>query len=79
MVDFWTNSIYQGNKTINYSADVNSLPLFVKSGAIIPMYEYALSTKFIDFNSVELHTFNPVNENSCFERGKMMGSRHYRI
>ena len=66
-VDFWTNSIYQGNKTINYSADVNSLPLFVKSGAIIPMYEYALSTKFIDFNSVELHTFDPVNENSCFE------------
>jgi len=42
--DFWTNSFYQSGITINASAPIETLPLFVKAGSIIPMsdeIEYA--------------------------------------
>lgn len=37
-VDFWTGDVYSGNTKIQYSAPLETIPLFVKSGAIIPMY-----------------------------------------
>ncbi|MEV6524776.1 TIM-barrel domain-containing protein [Longispora sp. NPDC051575] len=37
--DYWTGTVYQGPTTINnYSAPLNTLPLFVKGGAIVPMW-----------------------------------------
>ena len=37
-IDFWDGTAYQGNTTLmNYSAPLEKLPLFVRSGAIIPM------------------------------------------
>ncbi|MFF1447983.1 TIM-barrel domain-containing protein [Streptomyces sp. NPDC058274] len=37
--DYWTGRIYQGPTTVNgYHAPLDTLPLFVKSGAIVPMW-----------------------------------------
>ena len=37
--DYWTGTMYSGPSTLdNYSAPLHVLPLFVKSGAIIPMW-----------------------------------------
>ncbi|CAM5647677.1 Glycoside hydrolase OS=Kitasatospora aureofaciens OX=1894 GN=GCM10010502_24830 PE=3 SV=1 [Kitasatospora aureofaciens] len=37
--DYWTGRTYQGPTTINgYSAPLETLPLFVKGGAIVPMW-----------------------------------------
>ncbi len=39
-IDFWDGTEYQGNTTLmNYPAPLDKLPLFVRSGAIIPMYQ----------------------------------------
>lgn len=55
-VDYWDGKIYNGKQWINgYSAPLDRLPLFVKSGSIIPMYpemnydgERPLDTLFFD-------------------------------
>ena len=39
-VDFWNGSIYKGGSEIEYSAPIDVLPLFIKSGSIIPEIEY---------------------------------------
>ncbi len=39
-IDFWDGTEYQGNTTLlNYPAPLDKLPLFVRAGAIIPMYQ----------------------------------------
>jgi alpha-glucosidase (family GH31 glycosyl hydrolase) len=39
-IDFWDGTEFQGNTTLmNYSAPLDKLPLFVRAGAIIPMYQ----------------------------------------
>jgi alpha-D-xyloside xylohydrolase len=35
--DFWTNQMYEGGQEIQADAPLETMPLFVKSGAIIPM------------------------------------------
>jgi alpha-D-xyloside xylohydrolase len=35
--DFWNNSVTPGGKMIDAPAPLNSLPLFIRAGAIIPM------------------------------------------
>jgi len=38
--DYWDGIIYNGKSTLNgYSAPLDKLPLFVKAGSIIPMYQ----------------------------------------
>ncbi|WP_441247752.1 TIM-barrel domain-containing protein [Kitasatospora sp. McL0602] len=38
-VDYWTGKTYQGPTTVNgYHAPLDTLPLFVKAGAIVPMW-----------------------------------------
>lgn len=59
--DFWNNEKLSGNQTINYSAPLGKLPLFVKSGSIIPMANYALSTAFIKADSLTLQVYTGNN------------------
>jgi alpha-glucosidase (family GH31 glycosyl hydrolase) len=55
-VDYWNGTIYNGKQWLNsYDAPLEKLPLFVKAGAIIPMYpqmnfdkEKPLDTLFLD-------------------------------
>ncbi len=38
--DYWDGTIYEGKTTLNgYAAPLEKLPLFVKAGSIIPMYQ----------------------------------------
>jgi alpha-D-xyloside xylohydrolase len=43
--DFYTGEKYEGGKTINASAPLDTIPLFVKDGSVIPMRAAALSTE----------------------------------
>jgi len=36
-IDFWTDQVYEGNQAITVPSPLETLPLFVKSGSIIPM------------------------------------------
>jgi len=39
-IDYWDGTVYRGESLINnYHAPLDKLPLFVRSGAIIPMYQ----------------------------------------
>jgi alpha-D-xyloside xylohydrolase len=40
----WNDKVYKGGQEIAFLATGTELPVFVKAGAIIPKYEYALST-----------------------------------
>lgn len=42
-MDYWTGKLYEGGRIINeYNAPLDVLPLFLKAGAIIPMYPESL-------------------------------------
>ncbi|HLA55519.1 MAG TPA: TIM-barrel domain-containing protein [Flavobacterium sp.] len=55
--DFWNDDKITGDRTISYPAPIGKLPLFVKSGSIIPMANYALSTAFIAADSLTFHIY----------------------
>jgi alpha-D-xyloside xylohydrolase len=38
--DFWTGKLIKGGQTINASAPIETLPLYVKAGSIVPMGPY---------------------------------------
>lgn len=39
-IDYWDGTVYSGNTRLNnYPAPIDKLPLFVRAGAIIPMYQ----------------------------------------
>lgn len=56
--DFYNDSLFIGNQTINYFADIGVLPMFIKAGSIIPMTNFALSTAFIHENKITLHIYS---------------------
>jgi alpha-glucosidase (family GH31 glycosyl hydrolase) len=59
--DFWNDEKLEGSKEIDYPSPVGKLPLFVKSGSIIPMAGYALSTAFIHADSLTIHVYTGDN------------------
>ncbi len=43
-VDYWTGKVYQGPTTVNgYHAELDTLPLFVKAGAVVPMWKTGIN------------------------------------
>jgi len=42
-IDYWNGKIYCGPQWINYNAPLDTLPLFIKKGAIIPLLVYDLN------------------------------------
>ncbi len=55
--DFWNDEKLDGNRTFDYPAPAGKLPLFVRSGSIVPMYNFALSTAFIHEDSLTLQIY----------------------
>ena len=54
-VDYWTGRVYQGPTTVNgYHAALDTLPLFVKAGAVVPMWKSGLN------NAAEQKPSDPV-------------------
>ena len=55
--DYWSDAHINGNQVIKYLAPTDKLPLFVKSGSIIPMANVALSTALIATDSLIIHVY----------------------
>lgn len=55
--DFWTGHKYSGGMTTLAKAPIDRIPLFVKSGAIIPMAKEAQNTKQILEYIIDLHIY----------------------
>lgn len=54
---FWNDKIYNGGQVISYHAKVGELPVFVKSGAILPKFHYAKSTAWLNHEELILHVY----------------------
>ena len=66
-IDWWDGTIYTGNKTLSsYHAPEDKLPLFVKSGAIIPMIDIQQTWKNCTVNPMTLRIF-PSDNTSSFQ------------
>jgi len=53
--DFWTGQLYVGPRKIRYTADIDTLPLFVKAGAIIPM---SRNWEDMSWTAIDLHVYS---------------------
>lgn len=57
-IDWWDGTLYNGNQTLSsYHAPEDKLPLFVKSGAIIPMIEIQQTWKNCTVNPMTLRIY----------------------
>lgn len=61
-IDYNTGKVYQGGQTIRYAASAETLPLFVRMGAIIPEGRYGSSTAHPLDSTVRLHVFPSAGE-----------------
>ncbi|WP_394940639.1 NPCBM/NEW2 domain-containing protein [Psychromicrobium sp. YIM B11713] len=51
-VDYWTGTIYQGGQVLNgYKAPLQTLPLFVRAGALVPQGPVARNASLVSENS----------------------------
>lgn len=55
--DFRSDERYAGGQVLNYPAPLGRIPLFVKSGAVIPRRRYALTTAWLDPGFLELAVY----------------------
>jgi hypothetical protein len=57
--NFWTDARIAGNDAADlaYTTRTGELPLFVKAGAIVPMYPYAQSTAFFNKTQLEMDVY----------------------
>lgn len=51
-IDYFTHETYEGNKSYTVDAPMKKLPLFIKSGSILPTAPEMLSTSFYDGDSL---------------------------
>ncbi len=51
-IDFWDNTVFQGDRKVTVDAPLEKLPLFVKSGSIIPMANQMLTTAFFKWDTL---------------------------
>lgn len=79
--DFWTGKQYQGGQTIAAEAPLQTLPLYVRAGSIIPMgpvMEYATEKPSKDIElriypgaNGEFTFYEDENDNYNYEKGKL--------
>ncbi|WP_231591853.1 TIM-barrel domain-containing protein [Cellvibrio sp. pealriver] len=59
--DFYSKKVVRGNRVIKLEIPEGFLPLYVKLGAIIPRYDYALSTAFANKEKLFLDVYVGAN------------------
>jgi len=59
--DFWTNEYYQGGQTITASAPLDTIPLYVKEGSILPMTVFMQYVDEIPDAPVEVRVYSGKN------------------
>jgi alpha-glucosidase len=67
--NFWTNEMVSGGKELWVDADLDSMPIFVKSGGIIPRYpvQQYVGEKKIEELKLQVYFKNGVEKSSVFE------------
>lgn len=55
--DFWQDQRVEGNKTFDYPLDLETLPVWVKAGAFVPMTEDIANTDAYDPSQLILHYY----------------------
>lgn len=77
--DFWTNELYEGGQTVESIADINTMPIFVKSGSIVPLSEplsyadekggHVSEIIVYDGQDGEFNLYNDEGDNYSYEKG----------
>ncbi|WP_026510677.1 glycoside hydrolase family 31 protein [Butyrivibrio sp. LC3010] len=52
--DFYTDEVFNGGQTIQYTSPLESIPVFVRAGAIIPTGKPAGCTEYMDGDDIEV-------------------------
>ena len=67
--DFWSNSVIKGGKEYWIDADIDIMPIFIKSGAIIPKYpiQQYVGEKQIDKVILECYYINGEEKSHLYE------------
>ncbi len=60
-IDVWTGKEYVGPTTITVSHDLYTSPIFVRSGAIVPLVKQASNTAEIDWSNISLDIYPSAN------------------
>jgi alpha-glucosidase len=55
--NYWTNEIIKGGKELWVDADIESMPIFIKEGAIIPKYPVQQYVDELDIDEVTLEVY----------------------
>ena len=55
--DFWNDKTYEGGRTIDYSAQAEVIPIFVKAGAVIPMGPVMQHVGEMPVDKIELNIY----------------------
>ena len=55
--NFWTDEVVEGGKEMWVDADIDSLPIFIKEGAVIPKYPVQQYVGEKDFDEITLDVF----------------------
>ncbi len=63
--DFWTGETLEGGESIKYKADITIIPLFVRSGAILPMWPLCGNIAEFNEDELQLHIY-PSEEETGF-------------
>ena len=62
--DYWTKTPVQGGKEQWVDADIDSMPLFVKEGTILPKYPLQQYVGELDIKQVELEVYYGLGKNA---------------
>lgn len=70
--NFWTNELLSGGKELWVDAELDSMPIFVKSGAIIPRYpvQQYVGEKKIEELKLQVYYKNGTEKSTVFEDAK---------
>jgi alpha-D-xyloside xylohydrolase len=59
--DFWTGKILKGGQTINAAAPIETLPLYIKAGSIVPMGPYLQYATEKAADPIEIRVYTGAN------------------
>jgi alpha-D-xyloside xylohydrolase len=64
-IDFWTGATYEGGKKIQASAPIQTMPLYVRAGSIVPMGPYLQHVSEKPADPIELRIYRGANGSFC--------------
>jgi len=67
--DYWSKELYKGGTTASVTAGLDSIPFFIKAGAIIPLYpvQQYVGEKSFDIVEIDAYYLNGTEESIYYE------------